>query len=175
MKLSAIFSVSTLLYSSICTAALEDTHNLQRDEIPSAKLKARNATATCSLGIGRNTGSILWDVTVWNVPQAERQIDNIVATLANSYMDKGQSITVSGQMQPITITNVDNAAAFDYDVPDLVANWADPYEGLTKVQLQFDQPGANYSWTTSDCWAGTVVNSGRDSWSCDFPCTPTSN
>ena len=80
-------------------------------------------------------------------------------------MDKGQSITVSG----ITITNVDNAPVFDYDVPELRAPLDDPANGVTKVQLEF-QLGST-KWTTDDCGAGNVIwSAGRESWSCDFAC-----
>lgn len=40
-------------------------------------------------------------------------------------MGKGESITIptsAGVPQAITVTNVDNAAVFDYDVPELKAN-----------------------------------------------------
>ena len=92
--------------------------------------------------------------------------------MKNAPMDKGQSITVTGPPQPITITNVDNAPVFNYDVPELRAPISDPTTGLTKVQLQFQIPDANLTWTTDDCGPGSVVFSGgRESWSCDFPCT----
>ena len=88
-------------------------------------------------------------------------------------MDKGQSITVTNAPQPITITNVDNAPVFDYsDTTSIIAPIADPNTGKTKVKLQFDIPDANLTWTTDDCYAGDVVLSGgRESWSCDFPCS----
>jgi len=92
--------------------------------------------------------------------------------MMNANMGKGDSITVSqGVPQPITITNVDNAPVFDYDVPELRAPVADPNTGKTVVQLKFDIPDAKYSWTTADCGAGNVVwSAGIESWTCDFPC-----
>jgi len=151
MKLSAIIPTA-LLYSGIC-AALEEAELLPRD------------TSLCSLGIGRVAGEIRWDITVYNVPQALRQDVNIIATATGQVMDKGQSITVNG----ITITNVDNAPVFDYDVPELVAPLADPANGITKVELQFEMGSTN--WTTADCGAGNVIfSAGRESWSCDFAC-----
>ena len=129
-----------------------------------SELNSRD-TSTCSLGIGRLIGSISWDVTVYNVPQALRQDVNIVTTAQSQQMDKGQSITVNG----ITITNVDNAPIFDYDVPELRAPIADPANGVTKVQLDFEM--GSTKWTTDDCSPGNVIfSAGRESWSCDFPC-----
>lgn len=43
-------------------------------------------------------------------------------------MGKGETITVpssAGVSQAIIIMNVDNAPVFDYDVPELTANWED--------------------------------------------------
>jgi hypothetical protein len=101
----------------------------------------------------------------------------VIGTLRNTEMLKGQSITVSTQSIPsITITNVDNAPVFDYDVPALKAQITELGDtlGKTKVQLKFEMgggSGANSSWTTDDCYAMDVVMSaGRESWSCDFPC-----
>ncbi|KAH6663024.1 hypothetical protein B0J14DRAFT_662387 [Halenospora varia] len=170
MKLSAVFNIAWV-YISLC-AASEDTQNLQRDASES-ELTSRATAGTCSLGIARNAGDRFWDVTVWNVPQPQRQDVNIIAGLKNAAMDKGQSITVTGTggLQPITITNVDNVPAFDYISSELRANWADPKVGITKVALKFEQPGGNLTWTTENCWAGSVVNSGRESWSCDFACS----
>jgi hypothetical protein len=92
--------------------------------------------------------------------------------MANANMGKGDSITVTqGVPHPITITNVDNAPVFDYDVPELRANMADPQTGLTKVQLKFEIPDQKLSWTSADCGAGSVVfSAGIESWSCDFAC-----
>jgi hypothetical protein len=124
---------------------------------------------TCSLGIGRVSGEIRWDVTVYNVAQPERQDVNIIATATGVTMDKGQSMTVSGPSSTITITNVDNAPVFDYNIPDLQAPLDDPANGITKVQLNFQYGSAN--WTTADCGAGNVIwSAGRESWSCDFAC-----
>ena len=84
-------------------------------------------------------------------------------------MDKGQSMTVSGPSSTITITNVNNAPAFNYDVPELQAPLDDPANGITKVQLNFQYGSTN--WTTADCWPGNVIfSAGRESWSCDFAC-----
>lgn len=44
-------------------------------------------------------------------------------------MGRGESITVptsAGVPQAITILNVDNAPVFNYDVPELRANWDGP-------------------------------------------------
>ena len=133
---------------------------------------APRSDGTCSIGIGRESWTTTWDVTVYNVPQPLRQDINIIATLKKAEMDKGQSITVSWPAQAITITNIDNAPAFDYDVPEVRAPIADPNTGKTKVQLQFEIKDANVKWTSDDCSAGNVVRSGgRESWSCNFPCT----
>ena len=114
------------------------------------------------------SGSINWDVTIYNVPQPERQDVNIVGTATFVPMDKGQSITVTGP-PTVTITNVDNAPVFTYDIPELQAPIADPSNGLTKVQLKFES--GNNTWTTDDCGAGNVIfSAGRESWSCDFVC-----
>jgi hypothetical protein len=90
------------------------THEADTKKTPSPVLP--RDTSTCSLGIGRVSGSINWDVTVYNVPQSLRQDVNIVATAKNQIMGKGQSLTVNG----ITITNVDNApgmSAVNIDIP----------------------------------------------------------
>ncbi len=84
-------------------------------------------------------------------------------------MDKGQSITVRGP-ESVTITNVDNTPAFDYDIPTLQADFTLDSTGKTKVKLDFVSSG-NVTWTTDDCWAGSVVwSAGLESWSCDFAC-----
>jgi len=108
------------------------------------------------------------------VPAAERQDINIIATVQNAVMDKGGSVTVSsGVPQPITITNVDNAPVFDYDVEVLQAPLDNPDVGITKVQLAFEVEGG-VKWTTEDCWAGSVIfSAGWESWSCDFACNYT--
>lgn len=44
-------------------------------------------------------------------------------------MGKGESITVptsAGVPQAITISNMDDAPVFEYDIPELKANWDDP-------------------------------------------------
>lgn len=129
------------------------------------------ATTTCSIGIGRQFGSISWDVTVYNVAQPYRQDFNIIATLHNADMDKGSSLTIPNAPQTIVITNVDNAPVYEYDLPDLKADFA-ANNGDTKVQLEFAVKDAGLKWTTDDCGPGSVVFSGgRESWSCDFPCT----
>ena len=111
---------------------------------------------------------------MYNVPAAERQEINVIATLDNAVMDKGQSVTVSsGVPQPITITNVDNAPPFDYDVQVLQAPLDNPDVGLTKVELSFEVEDGP-KWTTADCWAGSVIfSAGWESWSCDFACNYT--
>lgn len=139
--------------------------NLRRTRLTLPSAKTARDTSTCSLGIGRVAGSISWDITVYNVPQAARQDDHIVATAKNQIMDKGQSVTVNG----ITITNKDNAPVFDYDVQELRAPLSDPANGVTKVELDFVM--GDTKWTTADCWAGNIIfSAGRESWSCDFPC-----
>ncbi|KAE9375894.1 hypothetical protein N431DRAFT_370828 [Stipitochalara longipes BDJ] len=161
MKLSAAFPIALACVSSC--AAIE---NIQQ----------RAATGTCSIGIARIFGDINWDITVYNVPASDRQDINIIATLPNAVMDKGQSVTVSnGVPQPITITNVDNAPVFDYDVQVLQAPLDNPDAGITKVQLTFEVEGGP-KWTTKDCWAGSVIfSAGWESWSCDFACNYTVN
>lgn len=97
--------------------------------------------------------------------------DNVIATLKNAEMDKGQSITVTGPI-PITITNIDNVPVFDYDVEALNQSWSDPSVGSTKVELNFSvQGGGNWTTETGSCAPGSVVwSAGIESWSCDFPC-----
>ena len=113
-------------------------------------------------------------MTVYNVPASDRQDFNIVATLKNAVMDKGESITVTTAPQPIKITNVDNAAVFDYDVQELRAPINNPDPGITKVKLTFEIPEAGLKWNTSDCYAGSVIYSaGWESWSCDYACNTT--
>jgi hypothetical protein len=109
---------------------------------------------------------------VYNVAQSERQDFNIIATMKNAQMDKGQNVTVKSPLPDIIITNVDNTPTFSYDKPELVAPISDPANGVTKVLLHFDIPGAKLNFTTESCGAGSVIYSaGRESWSCDFPCT----
>lgn len=136
-----------------------------------SSLKERS-TGLCSLGIGRQQGTISWDVTVYNVPQAQRQDANIIATVRNTGMDEGQSINITALSEPITITNINNAPVFDYDNHDLNNSIvALLTTGVTKVELQFEMPSAGLKWTTSNCTAGSVViSAGRESWSCDFAC-----
>ena len=77
-------------------------------------------------------------------------------------------MTVTGP-PTVTVSNVDNAPVFTYDVPELQAPLDDPSNGFTKVELHFSSGGTN--WTTSDCSAGNVIfSAGRESWSCDFAC-----
>jgi hypothetical protein len=139
-------------------------------------LHRRQSTGTCSIGIARLFGDINWDITVYNVAAADRQDFNIIATMQNAVMDKGQSVTVQGPPQPITITNVDNAPVFDYDVPELQAEISDPGNGETKVQLQFEIPDSGLKWSTDDCYAGNVIfSAGWESWSCDYACNMTAS
>ncbi|CAN8105466.1 unnamed protein product [Discula destructiva] len=83
---------------------------------------AQDASTNCSLGIGRHSGSDSWDLTVYKVPQsAQRQDWDILATLKGQHMGEGDSITIpksAGVPQAITITNVDDAPAFDYILPE---------------------------------------------------------
>jgi hypothetical protein len=113
-------------------------------------------------------GTINWDATIYNVPSAERQTVNIVGTATFVSMDKGQSMTVTGP-PTVTVSNVDNAPVFTYDVPELQAPISDPSNGLTKVELSFES--GNTTWTQDDCYPGNVIfSAGRESWSCDFAC-----
>jgi len=163
MKLSAAFSVA-LVYGSSC-AALKGIQNLN---VESPEIVPRAGSGTCSIGIGRESGSVRWDVTVYNVPQSQRQDVNIISTLTYAHMDKGDSITVKGPSD-ITITNVDNAPVFNYDIPDLKAPLDNP-NAFTKVKLQFKM--GDTTWDTGDCGAANVAfTAGREGWSCDFPCT----
>lgn len=97
-----------------------------------ALLTTRNhsATTNCSIGIGRVSFRDNWDLTVYNVPlSAQRQDYNIIATLKRQPIGKGESITVptsAGVPQAITISNVDNAPVFTYNVPELRSNWNEP-------------------------------------------------
>ena len=94
--------------------------------------------------------------------------------MKNAVMDKGDSVIISSLPQPITITNVDNAPTFDYDIPELKADYTNPTTGDTKVHLKFEVKGTGVKWDTSDCWAGNVVLSGGwESWSCDYSCNQT--
>jgi hypothetical protein len=135
-------------------------------------LHERQSSGTCSLGIARQSGTVSWDVTVYNVPQPERQINNIIATVTNTPMDIGQSINITSIAEPITITNIDNAPVFDYDSQELNVSVSSVDTGLTKVKLQFEIPSVDLTWTTDNCTAGSVVvSAGRESWSCDFACS----
>ncbi|TVY55462.1 hypothetical protein LSUE1_G009519, partial [Lachnellula suecica] len=136
-----------------------------------AQNSTSTSTSTCSLGIGRWAGSTSWDITIYNVPQSARQETNILYSTYGASMPAGATITLtSGLPSPLTITNVDNAPAFEYDVPEIQAPVTDPHVGDTKVELRFGMGGKN--WTTSDCTAGSVVWSGGiESWSCDFGCS----
>ncbi|TVY20646.1 hypothetical protein LARI1_G004554 [Lachnellula arida] len=178
MQLSASFALA-LLSSSLCAASEKYTARAvgspTNRTAPHSSLP-RDSAVNCSIGIARWSGTTLWDVTVYNVPQPQRQDTNVMATLKNQNMGKGANMTVSdGVPSPITISNVDNAPVFDYNTQDIRAPVADPDTGRTKVQLRFDIPGEGYSWTTDDCGAGSVVYSaGIESWSCDFPCAAAS-
>jgi len=164
MKLPVALSAA-FIYT--CCAALEETNNLN---VESPEIAPRAGSGTCSIGIGRMIGHVNWYVTLYSVPQAERQDVDIIATLKNAHMDKGDSITVNGPPD-ITITNVDNAPVFNYDIPVLKEPLNNP-DTLTKVKLQFEIKDTNVKWDTDDCWASSVVYSGAwESWSCDFSCT----
>lgn len=77
-------------------------------------------------------------------------------------------MTVTGP-PTVTVTNVDNAPAFAYDVPTLQLPLDAPGAGATKVQLKFES--GNSSWGVADCWPGNVIfSAGWESWSCDFAC-----
>jgi len=159
MKFFAV-PIAALLYSSFCVAG------------PSEDIEKRQSTGTCSVGIARWFGSISWDATVYDVPQAFRQLDNVIGTITNAEMDKGQSITIQSSASALTITNVDNAPVFDYNDPLLNASISDPATGQTKVRLEFSLESGNHTWSTDDCYAGSVVfSAGLESWSCDFPCS----
>lgn len=84
----------------------------------------------CSIGIGRVSFRDTWDLTVYNVPLSEKRQDwNVITTLKKQPMSKGETITIptsAGVSQAITISNVDNAPVFDYDVPELRADWEEP-------------------------------------------------
>ncbi|KAF8858836.1 hypothetical protein BDZ45DRAFT_387410 [Acephala macrosclerotiorum] len=160
--------LAALLYSTCC-AAEPVVGNIQERNPENSE---RASTGTCSIGIARWFGSISWDVTVYNVPQALRQEGNIIGTLENAEMDKGQSITVQSPASAITITNVDNKPVFDYDSQELNASITDPATGQTKVTLSFVVASGNNTWTTDDCYASNVVfSAGLEGWSCDFPCS----
>ncbi|KAE8454586.1 hypothetical protein EG329_000209 [Mollisiaceae sp. DMI_Dod_QoI] len=157
------------VFYSACCAAEPAVENIQERNVQNNE---RDSTGTCSIGIARWFGSISWDVTVYNVPQPLRQDNNIIATLTNAEMDKGQSITIQSPASAITITNVDNAPVFDYDIPELKASISDPATGQTQVKLEFVLANGNHTWSTDDCYAGSVVfSAGLESWSCDFPCS----
>jgi hypothetical protein len=137
-----------------------------------SEINTRDSSGTCSIGIARFSGGSNWDVTVYNVPQSLRQDLNVIATVRNAQMGMGGSINITTLAQPITITNIDNAPVFTYNEPVLQAPLSDPSNGITKVQLRFDIPKANLTWTTDDCGPGNVIfSAGRESWSCDFLCT----
>jgi hypothetical protein len=138
-------------------------------------IQQRASSATCSIGIARIFGDINWDITVYNCPASDRQDINVISTLPNAVMDKGQSVTVSsGVPHPITITNVDNAPVFNYDIQDLKAPLDNPDVGMTKVQLTFEIKDVGLKWTTKDCWAGSVIfSAGWESWSCNYACNLT--
>ena len=116
--------------------------------------------------------SLNWDITVYNVPQPQRQDVNIIATLKNAHIGKGESVTVQSPAKAITITNVDNAPVFAYATSVVKASFADPQTGVPKVQLRFDIKDGNVTWTTDDCGTVNVAfSAGREGWTCDFPCS----
>lgn len=180
MKLSVIVSTAVLLSSAY--AATQDANPFVEPihprytvtqlipyslNVESPEFLPRDST-TCSIGIGREMNSLNWDVTVYNVPQPERQDWNIMGTLKYAFMDKGDSITVKGLAQDITITNVDNAPVFNYDIPALKAP-LDTTGAFTKVKLNFQM--GDVKWDTSACGADNVAfTAGRESWSCNFAC-----
>jgi len=87
-------------------------------------------------------------------------------------MGKGDSIKVPSPAKEITITNVDNAPTFAYNEPELKATFADPKTGMPKVTLKFEIKDGNTTWTTEHCGTVNVAfSAGRESWSCNFPCT----
>ena len=87
-------------------------------------------------------------------------------------MGKGDSVKVPSTAKEITITNVDNAPTFAYNNPDLKAPFADVKTGVPKVTLKFEIKDGNMTWTTDHCGTVNVAfSAGRESWSCDFPCT----
>jgi len=160
MKLSAVLPV--VVASISACAAFEEAPN-----------QPRAAKETCSIGLGRESGSVLWDITVYNCPQPERQDENIIGTMKNAHMDKGQTITVQNSVVgDISITNVDNAPVYTYILTELHAPLDDPAMGRTKVDLNFEIKSQGVKWTTADCGPGSVIFSGgRESWTCNFPCT----
>lgn len=98
---------------------------------PRQSTDTTTTTSTCSIGIGRQSGSESWDLTVYDVAQAaQRQDWNILTTLKNQVMGKGESITVASSAGAITITNVDDAPAFDYTLSvqseGFATRWEDP-------------------------------------------------
>jgi hypothetical protein len=94
MKLSVIFSAA-LVYGSVCAALEEAQEYIPNPVQPWSTMSSANSDSSldqrdfeiaqrdgsiCSIGIGRVSGTINWDATIYNVPQAERQIVNIVGT-----------------------------------------------------------------------------------------------
>ena len=180
MKFFAVPLVA-LIYSTCCAALSEYALPRQRaTQIPKTQKlishhrienTKRASPGTCSLGIARWYGSISWDITIYNVRQADRQDANIIATLKNASMDKGQSLTIPSPASNVTITNVDNAPAFDYNSQVVNASMTDPATGETKVLLDFALQSGNVTWSTKDCSPIDVVfTGGREGWSCDFAC-----
>ncbi|KAH8593810.1 hypothetical protein B0O99DRAFT_626225 [Bisporella sp. PMI_857] len=170
MKLSTA-SLVALSYSACC-AALGEIKELERKSIDNREAAKKDNTGTCSIGIGREMNSINWDITVYNVPQLQRQDVNIIATLKHVPMPKGGSVTVPSPAKAITITNVDNAPVFTYDEPVIKAPFLDPKTGVTNVELKFEIKDGNVTWTSDDCGPVNVAfTGGREGYSCDFPCT----
>jgi hypothetical protein len=164
-----------LLCSSLRVCRTPPTASIPRNQQLTSHHSIENtkrATGTCSLGIARWFGSISWDVTIYNVPQADRQDANIIATLTNAAMDKGDSITIPSPASNITVTNVDNAPVFDYDTQVINASITDPATGQTKVRLDFALQSGNVTWSTDDCDSVSVVfTAGLEGWTCNFPCS----
>lgn len=102
------------------------------------------------------------------MPASLRQDVNVVGTATFVSMDKGQSMTITGP-PTVTVTNVDNAPAFAYDVPELRQALDAPGSGTTTVLLSFES--GNTTWSTDDCYPANVIfSAGREGWSCDFAC-----
>lgn len=179
MKLNTVLSVATIS-SSCCAASKEkcvSSHPILDPAVgrmpnQSSKLiqhSLEKRAGTCSVGIGRQFADVHWDVTVYNVPQPKPQDVNIIATLRNTKMDKGESLSVKWDSNTMNITNIDNAPVFTYNEPNLKGSFVDFGPGETKVELEF-QVGST-KWTTDDCSASSVVfSAGREGWACDFPC-----
>lgn len=92
--------------------------------------------------------------------------------MRNVPMDKGKTITVQNPIGDIKVTNVDNTPVFPYILEELKAPLDDKWMGKTRVKLDFEMESADLKWSTDDCGPGSVVfSAGRESWTCDFPCS----